>query len=311
MAAKKKKQNDSWRQQFIAKFPQFQSIIDGGEGEQRARAVFGDEIVDLILDVARNPGQYDFTTQAGLDAFDAAVYKTKYFNETAAKAKEFDALTEGERNARIASTRARVAKSYGDLYLTRGELDLLATEITRRGLDDVSASYLINYTVGGRKRGKQDLLESLDGMAFKKMARAYGYNPTDLDDQIISALTGREYDGIIYTEDSIRQKAQMLAKAMYFNLSPMLDAGLTVDDIFDPYRKRASQVLELPEDSIGLDDVKFARALSDANGRQMTMGEWEGLLKSDPSYGYQFTSTANKDAGNIATALLSAFGKVR
>lgn len=310
MAARKKPETN-WRQQFIAKFPQFQSIIDGAEGEQRARSVFGDEIVDLILDVASNPGQYDFTTQAGLDAFDAAVYKTKYFNETAAKAREFDALTEGERNARVASTRARIARSYGDLYLTRSELDLLATEVTRRGLDDVSASYLINYTVGGRKRGKQDLLDSLDGQAYKKIARSYGYNPPDLDDQVISALTGREYNGIIYTEDTLRQKAQTLAKATYFNLAPMLDAGLTVEDIFDPYRKRASQVLELPEDSISLDDVKFARALSGAKGQQMTMGEWEAVLKSDPSYGYQFTATANKDAGNIATALLTAFGKVR
>ena len=107
------KPKQDWKQIFIAKYPQFRKILDGGAGEVEARNVFGDDIIDLILDVATNPTQYDFTTQAGLDAFDSKVYATKYYNETANAAKTFDALAEGERMDRVQTNRVKIASEYG------------------------------------------------------------------------------------------------------------------------------------------------------------------------------------------------------
>lgn len=86
MAAKKKTQTKkeaaNWRQTFVARFPQYADIIDGGPGEAEARRVFGNELVDLILDVAENSDQYDFTTQAGIDAFNAKVFASPWLKET-------------------------------------------------------------------------------------------------------------------------------------------------------------------------------------------------------------------------------------
>jgi len=303
-----KKQN--WKETFVAKYPQFRTLIDGGAGEAEARLTFGDDVVDLIIDVATRPDQYDFTTQAGLDAFDSKVYATRYYNETANAAKAFDALTTGERLDKIQTNRVSVANKYGDLGLTSKELDSIATTATRRGLAGIGLSQYINTIVGSRARGKQDLLEGADAQEFKKVADAYGYRPADLEDQIFAAVQGKEYGGEILTVDSFKKRGLALAKAAYFQLSPQLDAGLTLAEIFTPYRELAARTLEMAPDSIDFNDPKYSVAFGTADKRPMSLNEWQETLKSDSRYGYDKTNQAKQDARSMVLAMAKAFGKV-
>jgi hypothetical protein len=299
-----------WKATFIAKYPQFKNILDGGPGESEARNVFGDDIIDLILDVANNPSQYDFTTQAGLDAFDSKVYATKYYNETSNAAKAFDALTDGERTDKVQTNRVKIASEYGDLGLTKAELDDIAATVSRRGLAGIAASQYINTVVGSRGRGKEDLLESADAAGLKKVADAYGYKPSDLDDQILAAIQGKEYDGEILTADSFKRKGVALAKAAHFQLAPQLDAGLTLAEIFSPYRDLASRVLEMAPESIDFNDPKFSLAFGTRDKPAMSLSEWMETMKTDPKYGYDKTSQAKSDARAMVMSMAKAFGKV-
>jgi len=312
MATKKaaKKPVSDWKATFIAKYPQFAKILDGGAGEVEARSVFGDDIIDLILDVANNPSQYDFTTQAGIEAFDSKVYATKYYNETSNAAKVFDALTDGERMERVQNNRIKIASEYGDLGLTKEELDSIASTVSRRGLAGIAASQYINTVVGSRGRGKEDLLQSADSAALKKIADAYGYKPPDLDDQILAAIQGKEYNGEILTADAFKKKGIALAKAAHFQLSPQLDAGLTLQEIFSPYRDLASRVLEVAPDSIDFNDPKFSVAFGTKDKPSMSLSEWMETLKFDPKYGYDKTSQAKSDARAMVMSMAKAFGKV-
>lgn len=312
MATKKatKKAASEWKATFIAKYPQFAKILDGGAGELEARSVFGDDIIDLILDVANNPSQYDFTTQAGIEAFDSKVYATKYYNETSNAAKVFDALTDGERMERVQNNRIKIASEYGDLGLTKEELDSIASTVSRRGLAGIAASQYINTIVGSRGRGKEDLLQGADSAALKKIADAYGYKPPDLDDQILAAIQGKEYNGEILTADAFKKKGIALAKAAHFQLSPQLDAGLTLQEIFSPYRDLASRVLEMAPESIDFNDPKFSMAFGTRDKPSMSLGEWMDTLKSDPKYGYDKTSQAKSDARSMVMSMAKAFGKV-
>jgi hypothetical protein len=311
MAAAPKKVD--WRTSFKARFPQFASLVDGGAGEAEARRLFGNELVDIILDVAQNPGQYDFTTQAGIDAFDIKVRATPYYQQTANSAKEFDSLSVGEQTQRVANNRALIAANYGDLNLTVSELDAIARAATRTGMTGIVLTNYINSTIGGRARGKQDLLQGLDAQALKKITRAYNYNPTDLDDQIISAVTGKEYapTGTVLTADSIRQNAQRAAKSTFFHLSEQIDSGLTLDDIFSPYREIAAKVLEKTPNQISLSDPLFASALGNKKDGQMSLSDWETKLMTDRKYGYEYTAKANQDATNLALTIARAFGRRR
>jgi hypothetical protein len=300
-----------WKSTFVAKYPQFKKIIDGGAGEAEARALLGDEIVNLVIDVAMHPKQYDFTTQAGLDAFDAKVYATKYYNETSNAAKAFDALTDGEKRDKIQNNRTLIASNFGDLGLTVKELDDAAANATRRGLSGVSLTYYMNSVVGGRARGAEDLLQGTDAASLKKIADAYGYKPADLDAQIVAAVQGKEYNGEILTQDSFKKKGLALAKAAHFQLSPQLDAGLTLGEIFSPYRDLAARTLEMAPESIDFNDPKFSIAFGTVDQRPMSLSEWQDKLKSDPKYGYDKTSQAKQDARSMVMAMAKAFGKVQ
>jgi hypothetical protein len=54
-----------WRDGFKLEFPQYSDWIDGEEGEARARQDFGDDLIDLFFDYAKNPQNYDLVSEAG------------------------------------------------------------------------------------------------------------------------------------------------------------------------------------------------------------------------------------------------------
>ena len=97
------------------------------------------------------------------------------------------------------------------------------------------------------------------------------------------------------------------------NLKPQLDAGLTLSDMFGNYQSMAAKTLELDPNTVSVSDGKFRAALSASDGkggfRQLSLGEWEQLLRTDPQYKFQFTKQANRDSTDIALSIAQAFGK--
>lgn len=306
----KKQKKADWRASFVSKYPQYAKILDGGEGEAASRSVFGDELIDLILDVAQKPDNYMLDTDAGAAAFDAKVVATPYYNQTADSAKAFDALTDGERADKILKNKATIASKYGDLGLTEAELNTVTESATKRNLSGAALDYYIGTVAGSRPRGKEDLLGSLDAAAYKKVAKAYGYNPPDLNDEILAAIQGKQFNGSIPTLDSIKAKGLQLAKAAHFQLSPQLDAGLTLDEIFSPYKEIASRTLELAPESIDFMDPKFRAAFGSMTDRPPTLGEWQDMIKSDTKYGYENTKQAKSDAVKMVSTMARVFGEV-
>ena len=133
----------------------------------------------------------------------------------------------------------------------------------------------------------------------------------NLDEQILAAIQGKEYDGELLTADSFKKKGIALAKAAHFQLSPQLDAGLTLQEIFSPYRDLASRVLEVAPDSIDFNDPKYSVAFGTKDKPSMNLSEWMETLKSDPKYGYDKTSQAKNDARAMVMSMAKAFGKVQ
>lgn len=308
----KPKQQD-WLPYFLARFPQFRAFFEGGQPEVDARNIFGDDLFNLIRDLAANPNKYDFTTEEGLTAFDTLVMSTGYYQNVDAKKKAFDSSTVGDQKAAIEKARIEIAAAYGDYYLTTNELESLATDVARSGLDGMARQYYVAQKVGTRKRGRDDLLFTSEAADIQKIARQYNYNPSDLNDQIISAVTGTVYNptGSILTADAIREKAKRIAKAAYYHLGEQLDSGLTLDEIFEPYRQTAARTLEMSPEQISLNDPLYSAALNPVENRQMSLSEWSRMIRTDSRYGYQYTTAANQAATNIGLAIARAFGSYK
>jgi hypothetical protein len=155
----------------------------------------------------------------------------------------------------------------------------------------------------------RNALEGGDADAIRIAARAYGYNVSDAEMQ--AALTGGMYNGVAVTQDSILQKAQKSAKGKYFHLADQIDAGLSLEDIFSGYRNYAADALEIDPNQIDFTkDSKWARAFGTKETGQMSLTDWVTTIKSDPSFGWQFTKQANQQATDIGLTLARAFGKV-
>jgi hypothetical protein len=115
--------------------------------------------------------------------------------------------------------------------------------------------------------------------------------------------------GEVVTLEGLRRRAIDNAKQAYGHLSTNLDS-YTLEEIFQPYQDIAADVLELPKTSINLSDPKFSAALRPTkDGQQMTIGDWQTEIMSNPEYGYQRTNKAKRMARNLGAIILEMFGK--
>jgi hypothetical protein len=298
--------SSDWRTYFRRLFPQFASMVDGGDGERKARETFGD-LIDLLIDVATNPKNYDLTTQAGIDAFDVKVFATKYYSNTSTARKNWDQTSPEDKKMQIESKKAAIRKRYGFLNLREDDVSAFALYGLQTGMgDDLFDYYVYNQASGG-----YNILEATpDAIVMRNLARAYNYNPPYLDALITSALTGKPYmSGEVVTLEGLRRRAIDNAKQAYGHLSTNLDS-YTLEEIFQPYQDIAADVLELPKTSINLSDPKFSAALRPTkDGQQMTIGDWQTEIMSNPEYGYQRTNKAKRMARNLGAIILEMFGK--
>lgn len=100
------------------------------------------------------------------------------------------------------------------------------------------------------------------------------------------------------------------AKSRFPMFATQIDAGATVRQIASPYLQTLSGVLEVPVDSLSLDDPTVAMAFDKINkdGQPAVMGLWEyeKMLKRDPRW--KFTKNARSAVDNVGRQVLQDFG---
>jgi hypothetical protein len=295
-----------WRTFFKMSFPQFGDMLDGAEGERQARAVFGD-LIDLFVDVAENPQNYDLDTQAGQDAFDRKVKGTQYAIKTTDKQAQWDALETVEKNRQIESTKRAIATAFASSQLTNKELGDLALLRLRNGLTDLELKYMVFDRLASRP-GEGGLMETTEATDLVKTLRSYNYAYTD--DDISNALTGATIGDVPQSAELLISKAKNSAKVRYQQFSELFDQGFTVDDVFDPYRQLAARTLGKSVNDIRLDSADYEKVLkaNPATGETWTGFDWVKELKTNDSYGWRYTPEANQQVSSMVSNLEKAFG---
>jgi hypothetical protein len=271
---------------------------------------FGQDFVDILKEAVNT----EFTDEE----IQARIKGTQYFKSITDSQYKFDGASSAVQNGLVEAARNAIVKDYADVGLAQTDIDEIAKKVARNGLTTTGVKQAV-YQYAFRRPAaattptapgmSRNALEGGDADAIRIAARAYGYNVSDAEMQ--AALTGGMYNGVAVTQDSILQKAQKSAKGKYFHLADQIDAGLSLEDIFSGYRNYAADALEIDPNQIDFTkDSKWARAFGTKETGQMSLTDWVTTIKSDPTFGWQFTKQANQQATDIGLTLARAFGKV-
>lgn len=300
-------QRSDWRTYFKLQFPQLADMLDGAEGEKNARSVFGD-LIDLFIEVATKPGNFDLESEAGQQAFAARVNATQYARKTTDSQAKWDALDQTEKDRQVEKTRRALATSFASSQLTTAELNDLATLSLRNGLTELELKYAVANRLAGRPGGGA-LFETDEATNLRNTLRQYNYLGQVNDDILTSALTGQSVNGVEQSPELLIAKAKTWAKTKYETYAKYIDQGFTVDDIFQPFKDLAVKTLELNPVEVNLSDDKWDKVLrGKADGTPYSASEWLRELKSNPDYGWEFTDQARNSAMNMVMGLEQALG---
>ena len=201
--------------------------------------------------------------------------------------------------------------SFDDATLTQLATNAARLGLTGLGLQQAVYAGALKPGAGGAQTALAGrVLEGADADRIRSIGRAWNTKITD--GQVQAILTGKAdpATGLVLTEDALREQLQKKWKGAYSHLSDQFDAGLTLDQIGSTYRSYAAQLLERPEDQINMFEGPFLKAFGSKDTGQMSLSDWITTVKTDPTFGWQYTKQANQQATDVALTLARAFGKV-
>ena len=296
----------AWMDEFKKTYPAYSDWVS-----TEIVDFFGQDFIDILKE--------SVTTEMTDEEIQARIKGTKYAKTVTDSQYKFDGASPMTQNGLIQSARDAISKDYADVGLTQTDIDAVAKTVARNGLTSTAVKQAV-YQYAFRKPAAattptapgmaRNAIEGGDADAIRIAARAYGYNVSDAEMQ--AALTGGMYNGVAVTQESILQKAQKSAKGKYFHLADQIDAGLSLEDIFSGYRNYAADALEIDPNQIDFTkDSKWAMAFGTKETGQMSLTDWVRTIKTDPTFGWQYTKQANDQAASLAVSLARAFGKVQ
>lgn len=137
-------------------------------------------------------------------------------------------------------------------------------------------------------------------------ANAYEYGVRISDDQArffaTGLLTGAANQETV--DDFMRDQA----KLMFPSIADKLDQGYTVRQYADPYIQTAASELEMNPNDIDLSDPKYGRVLQPFNDAPLPLYDWQRIIRTDESYGWDKTTGAQTTAAQLTTQLGKTFG---
>ena len=157
----------------------------------------------------------------------------------------------------------------------------------------------ISYKPGGIVGG-----EAGENLAdLRKTAKANGL---DLEKNFGDSIQGwlqklAQGESIETFKQIIRGSAKI---AMPEKVSALLDQGVDLDTIYNPYKRLMASVLEINPETINLDNTVLRSAIGP--DKEMSLYDFEKVLRKDNRW--QYTNQAKEEVSNTALRVLRDFG---
>lgn len=174
----------------------------------------------------------------------------------------------------------------------------------------------ITYSGGiDRTQFLTDIVKALPEFATKKASAGKtiesNIRETALDNNLyatpqqLKTWTDRVQNG----EDikTIQNEIRLSASTGYpEQVKKLMAAGTDLRTILNPYINAMSSTLEVNPNTISLNDPTLHMAVSNPDGKEMTLYQYQTALRKDPRW--QYTDNAKSEASDIATKVLKDFG---
>jgi hypothetical protein len=157
-------------------------------------------------------------------------------------------------------------------------------------------SYKPGGIVGGE--GGENLAE------LRKTAKANGldldknFEPEEIEGWLQKLAQGES----IQTFNQIIRGAAKIA--MPEKVSALLDQGVNLDTIYNPYKRLMASVLEINPETINLDNTVLRSAIGP--DKEMSLYDFEKMLRKDNRW--QYTNQAKEEVSSTAIRVLRDFG---
>jgi hypothetical protein len=295
--------SDAWMATFTSEYPAYASWTT-----QEVIGYFGQDFVDVINKIALSGIEYTDEEKK------AMLRNTRYFQQTTNNQQTFDKSRPAVQQQLVDQMANGIREEYGDVQFSETEIQGLARTAARNGLTGVGLRqevYRTAFRTSEASKAPMLATQSLTGAdadRIQRIGRAYGRRIRD--EELKAILTGEPLNGAVLTEEGLRQRLQIEARAAFPQLADQIDAGLTLDDIGSRYKSYAADLLERDPNQIDMFSGPYLSAFGDKANGPMSLSDWTAKVKSDPVFGWQYTKQANDQATNIALSLARVFGKV-
>jgi hypothetical protein len=226
------------------------------------------------------------------------------FGPTKEQRKEYyELLDAAEKKALRRSTRTGDVVTTTDDLLDEEDMFEIRTKVLKPAL---KGTPLEQITAGGGKLAQQ--ISDL-----KEYASEYGINLST--ENALSQVKQQLKRGAL--KDLSQQQSQIreMSKAFYPNVADLIDKGVSIKDIADPFIQQKASTLDLPKSSISIFDNDIQKALNNTaedgvTKRQgvMSISQSELMFRENPDF--MRTKTAIDEAYSFISQLGRLFGKM-
>jgi len=248
--------------------------------------------------------------------FQYELEQTTWWKTNSSYARQFDVEMSRDpatAQARIDTVAEQIRQIALDRNLRLGSASLneIARNAVRFGWSQQQTLNILGTEALKSEDGVTALRYGFYGNKINEIAADYGVtiSDTEFSELVNKFAVGKE------NEESLTASFQTKATALFPSIADRLMAGETFSDIVDPYRTRASNILERDFDVTDFaQNDNLAQAVTfvgeDGKQRPMTYTEWGNYLRSNRDFGYEYTDEAQGRAYQVANRIADLFGAI-
>lgn len=236
-------------------------------------------------------------------------YKRQYdeLRKTTDDLASLDRTSEYGRGLTATKQRVADAAKTAGISLDADTLDLVARDIYDLGYENTPA--IIQQQIRARLKYKPgQVLGGTAGEQLQALKATAAANGLDLEKNFGTQL--QTWLQNINQGESVETYKQIIRGAAKLGLpdkvGSLLDLGVDLDTVYQPYKNIMYQVLEVNPETINVNDATLRKAIGP--DKEMSLYEWQDFLKKDPRW--QYTNNARESAYDAAKTVLKDFGMI-